>query len=642
MKQAVILAGGKGTRLQERLQGLPKPLIDICGKPLLERQIELLKSYGFEQILILVNHGAQQILDFCQSRDQWNIDVQCIDDGTPLGTAGAVIKTFPLLADDFLVVYGDTMFDIDLARFQAFHEQDPSAGATLFLHPNDHPQDSDLVGMDESNRISAFYPYPHPPGTYLPNLVNAGMYYFRKSALQAWAGNKQLLDFGKHIFPVLIDQGVVLRGYNSPEYIKDCGTPARLDKVSTQYESGLIAGANLRFKQKLVFLDRDGTINHLVDHLSKLEDFELLPGVAKAISALNKSGYRTVLVTNQPVIARGDCTPEELEQIHCKMQTLLGQEGAYLDRIYFCPHHPDKGFANEVPELKIACQCRKPAIGMLEQAKADLNADFSASWMIGDSTADLLAAHTAGVHSILLETGAAGLDEKYAVLPDFIAPNLPVAVDFILHHYPRLLQRCETLAQEIVSGEMVFVGGPSRTGKSTLAHCLQDALKQQGKSSVILSLDGWLKPASERGSNVLERYDLPAILALINILMGRTAERALTVPIYSKIDSNTDAQKKRVVEKIIGSKDVVILEGTIALHLAELAKLERVSNTNSHLYYVTMDEALRKARVLAEYALRGKSSVEAEQIYAQRLHDEIPYLEADKPIANHIIDLELQ
>jgi pantothenate kinase len=260
--------------------------------------------------------------------------------------------------------------------------------------------------------------------------------------------------------------------------------------------------------------------------------------------------------------------------------------------------------------------------------------------MIGDSTADLLAANTAGVHSILLESGAAGLDEKYAVLPDFIAPNLPVAVDFILHHYPRLLQRCETLSQEIASGEMVFIGGPSRAGKSTLAHCLQDALKQQGKSSSILSLDGWLKPASERGPNVLERYDVPAILELMNSLIGRSNEHMLSMPIYSK----TDEQKRRTIQKQIGPQDVLILESTIALHLAKLVKLEKASNknSNSHLYYVTMDEALRKARVLAEYALRGKSSVEAEQIYAQRLQDEIPYLEADKQIATHIIDLELQ
>ena len=639
MKQAVILAGGKGTRLQERLQGLPKPLIDICGKPLLERQIELLKSYGFDQILILVNHGAQQIIDFCQSRDQWNIEIQCLDDGTPLGTAGATIKILPLLADDFLVVYGDTMFDIDLARFEAFHQQDRSAGATLFLHPNDHPQDSDLVAVDASNRITAFYPYPHPSGVYLANLVNAGMYYFRKKALQSWAGNTQPLDFGKQLFPALIEQGVVLRGYNSPEYIKDCGTPERLDKVCAQYASGLITGANLRFKQPLVFLDRDGTINHLVDYLTQLDDFELLPGVASAISALNKSGYRTVLVTNQPVIARGDCSAQAVEQVHNKMQTLLGQEGAYLDRIYYCPHHPDSGFANEVPELKMTCECRKPAIGMLEQAKSDLNADFSASWMIGDSTADLLAAQRAGVRSILLETGLAGLDQKYAALPDFIAPNLPRAVDWILQHYPRLLRRCADLAKEIAPRQWVLIGGPSRAGKSTLARCLQDALNQQGKSAVILSLDGWLKPSAERGSNVLERYDVPALLELIHRLAERTQTCTVTMPIYNKDNRKNTTQDGRTIEKTIGAEDVLILEGTIALHLARLTSA--LSDTHSHRCYVTIDEGQRKSRVLKEYRLRGYDSGQAEQIYAQRLVDEMPYLQADQAIATHLIDLEL-
>jgi pantothenate kinase len=138
---------------------------------------------------------------------------------------------------------------------------------------------------------------------------------------------------------------------------------------------------------------------------------------------------------------------------------------------------------------------------------------------------------------------------------------------------------------------------------------------------------------------VLERYDVPAILELINSLMGRAKENTFTLPIYSKADE----QKRRMIQKQIGPQDVLIFEGTIALHLAKLVKLERTSsNATAHRYYVTMDEALRKARVLAEYALRGKSSVEAEQIYAQRLADEMPYLELDKPTATHLIDLELK
>lgn len=632
MKQAIILAGGKGTRLQERLGGLPKPLVDICGKPLLERQIESLKSYGFDQILILVNHGADQIIHFCNSKNNWNIDVQCLDDGQPRGTAGAAIQVFPRLADEFLVVYGDTMFDIDLNRFQAFHDEEKLAGATLFLHPNDHPHDSDLVAMDEQCRITGFYPYPHDPKVYLPNLVNAGMYYFRKDALKLWVGNTAVLDFGKDIFPALIEEGVVLRGYNSPEYIKDCGTPKRLDKVCAHYEFGLIAASNLRFKQKIIFLDRDGTINRSVDQLANADDFELLPGVAQAISQLNHVGYRVVVVTNQPVLARGECMLEELEAVHRKMQALLGEHGAYVDRIYYCPHHPDSGFTGEIKELKRICNCRKPAIGMLIQAQKDLNADFGASWMIGDSTADILAAQTAGVRSILLETGNAGLDEKYPALPSHISPNLPAAAHFILHDYPRLLKRCELWSKNIRPGDFVLIGGLSRAGKSTLAHCLQEALQIDGKRAHILSVDGWLKAPEYRGPTVMERYDMDALKKLVQSLVNREEDLSLQVPVYSKRALKANGS----IERVISPQDVVIIEGAIALFLADVFQEKIV-----HSWYVQMDEIKRKARLLSEYRLRGKSAQEAESIYAQRLLDEVPLIESSRAYASQQIDLEL-
>lgn len=632
MKQAIILAGGKGTRLKERLNGLPKPLIDICGKPLLERQIECLKSYGFNQILILVNHGADQIIQFCRSKNHWQIDIKCIDDGEPLGTAGAVIKIFPKLTENFLVVYGDTMFDVDLDRFERFHQANQSAGATLFLHPNDHPQDSDLVAMDEQCRITGFYPYPHAPGVYLPNLVNAGMYFFRKTALQHWSGKEKFLDFGKDIFPALITQSVVLRGYNSPEYIKDCGTPLRLDKVCAHYRSGFISNSNLRFKQKLIFLDRDGTINRSVDQLADAKDFELLPGVAQAIGKINQSGYRSVVVTNQPVLARGECTAEELENVHRKMQTLLGEFGAYVDRIYFCPHHPDKGFEGEVKALKKVCNCRKPAIGMIKQAEQDLNADLHGSWMVGDTTSDVLTAKNAGLRSILVETGYAGLDEKYLALPNYIAPNLLTAVDFILNEHPRLLTMCHQMAKPINGGDLVFIGGLSRSGKSTLAHCLQESLEQRGIRSHIISLDGWLKEPKMRGQSVLERYDMDVLEQFIRNLGNRESDCTFSVPYYSKLE----LQARWVKDLAIAPDEVVILEGTIALSLnTDLVQ------ANAHYWYVDIDEEERKKRLIAEYVLRGKSHQEACSIYAQRQQDEAPYLVASRAKASAIVDLAL-
>ena len=157
VKQAVILAGGKGRRLASRLNGLPKPLIDIAGKPLLERQIELVKRAGFEEVVLLVSHEAEVIRQFCEAHRNWDLKLTLIDDGVPLGTAGATLAAWDYLADDFLVVYGDTMLEVDLARMTKFHASYPEATATLFLHPNDHPHDSDLVELNSAGQVIAFH-----------------------------------------------------------------------------------------------------------------------------------------------------------------------------------------------------------------------------------------------------------------------------------------------------------------------------------------------------------------------------------------------------------------------------------------------------------------------------------------------------
>jgi len=158
----------------------------------------------------------------------------------------------------------------------------------------------------------------------------------------------------------------------------------------------------LKNKQKAIFLDRDGTINKYVGFLRNIDEFELLDGVAAAIRKINESGYLAIVVTNQPVIARGEVSFEELNEIHNKMETLLGKEGAYLDAIYYCPHHPHKGYEGERPELKMDCACRKPKPGMLFKAAEDFNIDLSQSWMIGDGENDIKAGINAGCKTILL------------------------------------------------------------------------------------------------------------------------------------------------------------------------------------------------------------------------------------------------
>lgn len=436
MKQAIILAGGAGTRLKDRLGDLPKPMIPIAGKPLLEHQVELAKAHGFTDLVFFVHYRADLIEKHFGDGSKWGVRIRYVTEREPLGTAGAVLAGSELLAERFVVLYGDTMVNVDLARLWRAHES-AKADATLLLHPNDHPLDSDLVEVDANSRVLAFHNRPHPEGRWFQNLVNAGLYVLEKEPLlknSAAIANhaSRITDFGKDIFPAMVRGGAMLLGYNSPEFIKDIGTPARYDRVCAQFANGTIARSSLATPQRAVFLDRDGTLVHDKDCLRNAEGLELLPGVAAAVHDLNHHAWRTVVVTNQPVIAKGFCDEAELQRMHNKMETLLGLEHAFLDRIYFCPHHPDAGFEGERRELKIRCDCRKPGIGMIQRAVADLNIDLAQSWMIGDTTTDMQTAKNAGLRSILVRTGAGGGDGKQTATPDFVCDDLQAAVRLIL------------------------------------------------------------------------------------------------------------------------------------------------------------------------------------------------------------------
>ena len=428
--KAVILAGGKGSRLATLSKGLPKPLVPVDGKPLLQHQLELLARHKAEQVTVLCGYGAAAIAEFCGDGSRWGLDLKCIEETRPMGTAGAVIAALDQLPDEFLVTYGDTLMDVDLPRFYEAHAAS-GAEATLFLHPNDHPQDSDLVECDLNGRITAIHGYPHPEGANLPNQVNAALYVIRASALRGFAVPDAPLDFAKHVFPRLLADGVHLNGYRSPEYIKDAGTPERLERVEADVRSGLVARSSLAVKRPAVFLDRDGTINKEIQYLTRPEEIKLIPGAAEAIRLLREAGYRIAVVTNQPVIARGDCTAEQLMHIHDYMEMELSREGAFIDRIYYCPHHPDKGFEGERAELKFDCECRKPGGGMVWQAERELNLDLPASWLIGDRTGDVQTAHNCGMRAVLLETGMGGRDQRYDAAPDYVFGDLLTAARFI-------------------------------------------------------------------------------------------------------------------------------------------------------------------------------------------------------------------
>jgi len=430
MKQAVILAGGKGTRLKDVSGNLPKPMVPVLGKPLLQHLIEQCVEYDITDIKLLISYKKEIIEDYFGDGDQYGATIQYIAEDTPRGTAGALIDVLPGLNEQFLVAYGDTFFDIDLGAFWKFH-QDQMGDASIFLHPNDHPHDSDLVEVGSDLQVQKIHPYPHD-SKWCQNLVNAAIYMFNKNALQGIDFVSDKPDIAKELFPLMLESKKKLYGYISTEYIKDMGTPKRLSKVEKDINSGKVKSLKKQTPKIAIFLDRDGTINQEVNHLSNEEQFELIDGAAEAICQINAAGILAVVATNQPVIARGELKVSELKIIHNKMDTLLGSYGAYIDKLYYCPHHTDHGFEGEVKELKFYCDCRKPSIGMFRQAKNDLNIVLEKSWLVGDSTRDILAAKNAGMKSVLIQTGFSGKDGAFEVVPDYVAKDLSEAITLIL------------------------------------------------------------------------------------------------------------------------------------------------------------------------------------------------------------------
>lgn len=432
---AVIMAGGKGSRLLSITNDeIPKPMVPVDGKPLLEYQVEKLKTYGIKKIVMIVGHLGEKIVDHFKDGKNFGVEIDYIFEKEPLGTAGAFYYLKDKIdAKDFMLVFGDVFFDMDFDRMEDFHFKN-SALTTLLAHPNGHPYDSDLIQTDDNGRVIGFDSKHNVRDYWYDNMVNAGMYIINKRLLDL-VKEPVKTDFEKDILANQVKLGANIYAYHTPEYVKDVGTVDRINATVEELKSGLIQSKNLKNKQRAIFLDRDGTMNVSKGFISKADDLELIPGTIDAIKAINKSGALAIVITNQPVIARGECSFEELHNIHNKLKTLLGEKGAFVDDIFYCPHHPDKGFEGEVPELKFDCECRKPKTGMIEEAVRKYNIDLSKSYMVGDSTMDLETARNAGIKSVLVNTGFAGNDGKYDRSCDIEADNLFDAVEKIIKDF---------------------------------------------------------------------------------------------------------------------------------------------------------------------------------------------------------------
>ena len=481
-EQVVIVAGGMGTRLAAATGGLPKALVPVAGQSVLERQLALARDYGVLRALLLLGHGSDQIVESLRRRPVEGMSVDWAVESEPLGNGGALLQALDRLEHTFLVFFADQLMALDIRRLIAQHVTNGNA-ATVVVHPNDHPHDSDLLEVDAAGRVTALHHPPHVSERPLRNVVNAATYVLDRATLEVV--NTQVpprLDLARDLLPRMIAAGLRVGAYRSREYLKDMGTPERLAKVERDLESGIVDRRLAMNPMPAILLDRDGTMNVEVGRITQPSDLVLVTGIGDAVNRAHAAGYLVGVVTNQPIIARGDVTMADLDAIHGRMEMLLAESRAFVDGIYVCPHHPDKGFPGEIAHLKGPCKCRKPATGLVDQAVAELGLDRSLSWLIGDTTTDVQCAIAAGLFPVLVDTGHGGRDARFSADAALRFTDAPAAIDFIVNRFPDLWQSCLTVAAHLTTGDRVVIRAMDDVQAANCRRLVVEAFRRQGLS----------------------------------------------------------------------------------------------------------------------------------------------------------------
>lgn len=625
--KVVIIAGGKWTRLG--LTDIPKPMVQVAGKPILQRQIELAKRYWLDDIIILSGHLWQVIVDYFGDWSDFWVKIQHIIEKSPLGTAWAVKQIEHLLTERFFVFYGDTIMDINLQKMIDFDIQHIQSLWTLFVHPNTHPYDSDLAESDTQWVIKAFHPKPHPEWKYYHNLVNAALYILDPKIF-SYIQPDVSSDFWKHIFPKIINDWDILRAYKTHEYIKDMWTLERLQQVENDIISWKVARLNMAHTQKAIFIDRDWVLNKEVDNLSHIDDLELLPHVAEWLKIINASEYLSLVVTNQPMIAKWFLKVSDLDMIHKKLETLVGLEWAYIHDIYYCPHHPDAWFPWEIPELKISCDCRKPNTGMIDASVEKYTIDVGRSFIIGDSTTDIQTGANAWLKTVLVRTGYAWDDGKYSIIPDFTFNDFREATNFIVNEYDTLVSQAEDIISNIpkeYDSYVILLGWLSRSWKTTFTKILTSLLDKHSTSYQEIHLDNRLLSKKQRDftMDVRARYQYDKI---VDDMQELFAWKPISVNAYNVRD-RTVIENHSTLQ--LHSHGIVILDWVLALDIEPLRDRADLK------IYCDIDENIRKQRFHDFYAYKWLSEYDIQELYDKRQEDEFSVVKNSQKYADIVI-----
>jgi histidinol-phosphate phosphatase family protein len=530
-------------------------------------------------------------------------------------------------SQQLVVVFGDLLFNLDFAVLLQQHQQAQAAVAVV-CRPNDHPTESDLVEVDDQGGITALLSKKNRPSGDYRNLVPTGIYVVARAELEHFAVN-QRLDFFQDFFPQILKNNQKVIAVRSAAYICDVGTANGRDAAEQDLVSGRVHRMGSAALRPTVFFDIDGVLNEDVPDPGILaaSDLQLITGAGAALRKLNLSGHLAIGITNRPQLAKGQLSRAGLEDIFARLDMKLADERGYLDRVYFCPHHPEKGHQGEVAALKIACDCRKPAAGLLARAMSELPIDSKQSAMIGDTWRDISAAKAMGIYAYGVRTGVGCRNLPPGVQPDLMFKSVVEGVNFCLTYKKLASFITQKVEQSKTNDERFIVGiaGVSQSGKSCLAHAIERHWRDLNRPVLRVNLDQWLLPANERhGANVYKRTRAASFSQIYQHL--KTGDTVLT--------TGYDPFTRRLTAPIAYTAPtgaLVIVEGILACSAPAITQLDM-----SFLIDIPLEKAALRQRALLQW--KQLADTEIEVIMADRLGDEFNTILAQKTLVNHVIN----
>jgi histidinol-phosphate phosphatase family protein len=595
----------------------------------------VLRREGVERLSVLAGHLGERLRPaLALEAVALGLDLHVVVEAEPLGTAGC-LTALPPADEETLIVYGDMLFDMALAPLWEFHRR-MGAALTVVAHPNDHPRSSDLL-VERDGLAQEILPREAPRLHDHRNLVPAGLYLASPDFFARLAPSVKA-DMINDVLPRLIAGGAPIAVYNTPEYLRDIGSPTRHAQAERDLVAGIVSLRNSRHLRGAVFLDCDGVLNEEPGDPGVVapDDVKVISGAGAALRRAQDAGLLTVAVTNRPQVAKGLVTFAGLDHILGRLEALLAEDGGVLDRIYTCPHYPVAGFAGEIAALKVRCECRKPGTLLLRRALADLPIARSRSMLVGDSLRDIGAARGIGIWAYGVRTGYGCRDhDRYLresgqpPVPDLMFTSVVEAIDFGLGYRDLAAPITAEIRRILQRGRqpvLVAVSGRARAGKSVVAHAVLRCLKEEGITSLHVRLDDWIMPAIERpqGATAEMRNRVEALPALLAALR---AGESVHAPGY---DAATRGRGEAVRYDGAG-QSVVLLDGGFAAH-ASLRDLLDLT------VFVAVPPDLQQERFRAFYAWKKLDQAVVEALWQQRVEDEWPAVDAQRAAADLIVE----